>query len=360
MNADGDRDRMLEHALTRELRRDSPADGAACLDAETLAAWMDGGLDRDALAVAEAHAAECSRCRAMLATFGRTAPVESTAAAPRRLWRWWLAPLAAATGAAVLWVVVPSDRPSSDATLSYPARPSSAPFEAAPAREADAAAAQETLNARGVPEAAASPRTIREAERSAPSAKAESDRDTAKAETRDEQAEEVRRRADAATDNRQLRAERSAEPAAPQPAPPSVAAFASAARSVEVVTPDPAIRWRALAAGIERSTDGGRTWQRAVVDVALARRDARAADPASTAGSVITGGSAPSSDVCWLVGNAGVVLLTTDALAFRRLPFPEQVDLILVTAKDARVAAVTTVDGRVFETVDAGLTWRLR
>ena len=75
---------------------------------------------------------------------------------------------------------------------------------------------------------------------------------------------------------------------------------------------------------------------------------------------MITGGSAPSSDVCWLVGNAGVVLLTTDALAFRRLPFPEQVDLILVIAKDARVAAVTTVDGRVFETVDAGLTWRLR
>ena len=45
-----------------------------------------------------------------------------------------------------------------------------------------------------------------------------------------------------------------------------------------------------------------------------------------------------------------MVLLTTDALAFTRLPFPEQVDLILVTAKDARVAAVTTVDGRVFET----------
>ena len=114
MNADGDRDRMLEHALTRELRRDGTADaGAACLDAETLAAWMDGGLDRDALAVAEAHAADCARCRAMLAALGRTASVEAAAAAPRRLWRWWLAPIAAATAATVLWVIVPSDRPSS-------------------------------------------------------------------------------------------------------------------------------------------------------------------------------------------------------------------------------------------------------
>ena len=37
------------------------------LDAETVAAWMDGGLDATSLAAAEAHASNCERCQALLA-----------------------------------------------------------------------------------------------------------------------------------------------------------------------------------------------------------------------------------------------------------------------------------------------------
>ena len=56
----------------------------------------------------------------------------------------------------------------------------------------------------------------------------------------------------------------------------------------------------------------------------------------------------------------GVVLVTTDARTFTRVPFPEPVDLAMVTASGPRAASVTTADGRVFETSDAGLTWRRR
>ena len=46
--------------------RDAPI--ADCLDAETVAAWMDGGLDAAGVAAAEAHASTCERCQALLAT----------------------------------------------------------------------------------------------------------------------------------------------------------------------------------------------------------------------------------------------------------------------------------------------------
>ena len=59
MNADHDRDRALDQALKAALgRRDDAPITPACLDAETLAAWMDGGLDAPSVAMAEAHAVE--------------------------------------------------------------------------------------------------------------------------------------------------------------------------------------------------------------------------------------------------------------------------------------------------------------
>jgi len=68
-------------------------------------------------------------------------------------------------------------------------------------------------------------------------------------------------------------------------------------------------------------------------------------------------GSAPSRNVCWLVGQAGTVLLTIDGQTWQVRPFPERVDLTDVRASDARNATVTTADSRRFATSDAGATW---
>jgi hypothetical protein len=111
----------------------------------------------------------------------------------------------------------------------------------------------------------------------------------------------------------------------------------------EVANPASSVtRWRILPSrDLERSTDDGRTWEPVAIDPP----------------SLLTDGAAPSRLVCWLVGRAGVVLVTIDASHFTRVAFPEVIDLSTVHAVDALNATVTTSDGRSFETIDGGKTW---
>jgi hypothetical protein len=142
-----------------------------------------------------------------------------------------------------------------------------------------------------------------------------------------------------------------ATPAAPRAAaaPPAAERFGAAAAMraanvvPDIVSPDSAVRWRIAGAAVQHSVDGGSTWNAVTVS--------GAAD--------LTAGTAPAATVCWLVGRAGLVLLTTDGRTFRRLPFPEMTDLSGVRTVDAggRVASVSTVDGRTFVTTDAGASW---
>ncbi len=109
-----------------------------------------------------------------------------------------------------------------------------------------------------------------------------------------------------------------------------------------IVSSNPATRFRLLrGGGVQRSADGGATWRTEVTG----------------ATDTLTAGASPSPSVCWLVGPSGLVLLSTDGRSWRRLRFPEIVDLRAVTATDAENATVTTVDGRAFATSDGGQTW---
>jgi hypothetical protein len=336
VNADRDRDRLLEEALKHELGAGRHASAtAACLDAETLAAWTDGGLDAQAAALAEAHVSSCARCQAIVGTLSQPMPA-ATGSESRRasLWRWWMAPLAAGAAAVVIWMVVPAQRdlPLPDTVAVAPPAAPSEP--AAPARLAEsqnAAAKDQAKNA------------------------AKADRDTGRF-------AELKRRADARDRNEKLEAApepkvaqeqlaaraATAEPAAP---PPPAAAADAGVRQLrmqqrvigEVASADNLHRWRPFGTGIvEYSADGGQTWRQVLTGI-----DAE-----------ITTGSSPSPIVCWLVGRGGVVLLAIDGITFNRLPFPERVDLTAVTATDARIALVTTIDGRHFRTDDSGRTWR--
>lgn len=105
---------------------------------------------------------------------------------------------------------------------------------------------------------------------------------------------------------------------------------------------DPASRWRIVnGLVVQHSADAGANWEtRPIGSVA-----------------VLTAGVSPSATVCWIVGRAGTVLLTTDGTVWQSVTFPENVDLMAVTATDARAAIVTTVDKRTFETIDGGVTW---
>jgi photosystem II stability/assembly factor-like uncharacterized protein len=51
-------------------------------------------------------------------------------------------------------------------------------------------------------------------------------------------------------------------------------------------------------------------------------------------------------------------MLDRDGTGPALVPFPERVDLIAISALDEQRASVTTSDGRLFETTDAGRTWQ--
>jgi photosystem II stability/assembly factor-like uncharacterized protein len=101
------------------------------------------------------------------------------------------------------------------------------------------------------------------------------------------------------------------------------------------------IRWRLAGTNVERSTNGGASWDSTQTGVSMP----------------LTAGAAVSPTVCWIVGRGGVIILTTDGRTWRRVPLPEITDVSSVRARDARTATVTTADGRLFSTTTAGATW---
>lgn len=121
----------------------------------------------------------------------------------------------------------------------------------------------------------------------------------------------------------------------------AAAAQAASGTRTTVIAPGAREQWRFTERLLERSMDAGVSWTRVGIDIP----------------SVLQGGSAPASSVCWLVGRAGLVLLTADGSKWNQLRFPDVTDLVSVAARDARSASVTALDGRVFTTTDGGITW---
>ena len=102
--------------------------------------------------------------------------------------------------------------------------------------------------------------------------------------------------------------------------------------------------WRAGPAGIvEHSTNAGIIW--------TPQRTGVTAD--------LVAGSAPSEDVCWIVGRAGAILRTEDGGAhWIKLQAPVDDDFAKVFAVDAQQATVFTASThRAYRTTDGGLTW---
>ena len=150
-----DRDASVERLLHQALRDDARPVGV-CLDADTLAAWSEGGLSGQSLAAAEAHAASCVRCQAVLAAMVRTAHVadgvdtrNAHAGSPSSLAKGvrWLVPIAGAAAAAALVLAIWPGAPVQDRAVSTVA-PASSPKESAqPASPTASAAAADKLDA---------------------------------------------------------------------------------------------------------------------------------------------------------------------------------------------------------------------
>jgi hypothetical protein len=354
VNTGRDRDTSVDRLLQRSLAgRDSSGAGARdeCPDAETLAAWVDGGLRKHQVALMEAHASDCARCQAFLAAVLQTAPDLSPSASQESWWRGlglrWLVPLAAGAAAMILWVAVPSDERPDLPEQASAQLPTASPAPPQPEAGAD------RFNAPAVrleQPGAADDKRAAKAEDSAPSF-APAERDQQKQDAASAPAPAVE-----PVDT--LGARASAAPPAAAPAQSPSASNETVALSrvesdrgrrgglivppIEIMSPDPAVRWRIGGAGsVEHTTNGGTTWVAVPTGIS--------AD--------LTAGASPSRLVCWLVGRAGIVLLTTDGRTWRRVSFPEMADLAAVQAANAQAATITTGDGRTFRTTDGGLTW---
>lgn len=278
--------------------RATPTD--ACLDAETLAAWADGGLSAKEVAAVELHASNCSRCMAVLATMERTAPAASATHAwtPARLFR-WLVPLTAAATAIAIWVAV-TDRPIT-------------PVQPAPAHDVSAGSEFGTPN---LESGARTPEPPAELRADAPSVRQE------ESQLRDEfRRERVAPEAPGATAGAAAAAAPPAaapEAAAPAPtvstdtlaeamtATPQRSAFRSLTTTTESVSPsNPSIRWRIVAsASVERSADAGETWTRTTVPPGVA--------PNNTPAVTIVAVRAVDGSRAVVRTSAGTELYTTD------------------------------------------------
>jgi hypothetical protein len=328
------RDQSVERLLKESFRTTARTlQPGSCLDAETLAAWIDGSLAGGQLTAANEHLADCVDCQATLAAFARTAsPVAVTEPWWRRgLSARWLVPVAATATVIAIWVAVPRDE-----YTRQPAQTTAVGQVATP-----------QTNSTGEPTARADRQSPAGADARLPEQPAPELQRQAAAKGAAPVHETEERRDNAAV------AMGSTTPAAQPAAPDST--FAGRARlgarlesvipppGIEIVSPDASIRWRIGPAGVaEYSGDAGVTWEATPTGV----------------GTDLTAGASPSGTVCWVVGRAGMVLLTTDGRQWQRVMFPVAVDLAAIQAADARTATVTSVDGRRFTTTDGGTTWQ--
>jgi hypothetical protein len=403
--------------LRRSLSGES-SPGEPCPEPGTLAAFYERTLADDERERYELHIADCSRCREQLAVLVRSD--EKTHPEPRAAWVWdwrWLAATAAVLVLVLSWSVrrsartVTSERSSEPALLaqsepnqapaSKPALPPVPPSVVAPASNAagaDSARApaplQEAAKARKQSVSPAPPvsnqlqaatnapldsrsyaneQDLKKATGAATLEAAPAQPDAASASALAQtlpEAPTAKTKAagvaptapvsnsEAAGGARQAGPKRAAALAEPRDkisatsdkdkAPIAAAqngSLSSESRSGQVLisTPDAKVSWRIREGGfVERTTDGGATWQGQQPDA-----DAQ-----------LVAGSAPSAKVCWLAGKSGAIVMTKDAVKWRKIPPPVMADITGVAAMDASHATVTTTEGQRFTTTNAGKKWQ--
>jgi hypothetical protein len=272
----------------------------SCLDGETLAAWVDGGLSRSDAAMAEAHVSSCPRCQEITGLVVKTTPMTPVAVPWWRARAAWLVPATVGVAAVGLWIIAPTSPAPS------PVRPP-APSERQRVEGPATIAPLESARDAAVP---AAPPVAPPAAAPEPVPQQAGRRQDLKREK--EAADRVQARANTAAT---APAPPAAVAAPTEAAPPAAASARPAAEqgarqesakggAKDAVSPDGALHWRITDRGaLERSTDRGTTWQAV---------------------------------------NVGITATFTT-----------------VQAPQARTAIVTTTDGRQFRTTDGGATWSL-
>jgi hypothetical protein len=289
---------------------------SSCLDGETLAAWVDGGLSRHDAAMADAHVSSCPRCQEIAGLIVKTTPPAVVEVPWWRRRAAWLIPATVGVTAAGLLMIAPADPTPGTApptatvvspsveTKQTEARPSAPPV---------------------APPAIAPPAEQAAAQTKVADAKKERKRDVS-----------GNTAADAFTDRVTAPSAVTPPAATPSPAPPSAATAQAAAPS-------------AATAAERLAKEQSR--QKSVAAEPLARQSAMAAGARAAV--------SPDGMLHWRITDRGALERSADrGTTWQTVDVGAAATFISVQAPEPRTAVVTTADGRVFRTSDGGVTWR--
>jgi hypothetical protein len=327
----------FEATLKRELRSALPWNAEDCPVPEVLAAYYDRSLSRGERAPVDSHLTSCVRCQSMMASIAR-ADEDGVVPASRGIF-WLTRVLAPVAVVGIIVAIAIGIRTREQPTLEQIAlaspgstinpelqklaqvpRPPVTPEQAPPSAHAlndSPATNRQQVAARGT---AASPANGSARQQIA-------SRKIAKAETVPSQAE----------------FSANVAPAAGAALSGSAPGFISVTpRIYKTASPDGSVVWHFGSQGvISRSENSAPT---RIVRSGMHRE--------------LLAGSAPSNDVCWMVGKSGAILRTLDRGAHWQIVKPPlHTDFTSVSATDSNNATVTALYRHNFVTHDGGVTW---
>jgi hypothetical protein len=311
----------FEAALRRELRVVSFSNTPECIAPEILAAYCDRSLSRGERARVDSHLISCPRCQSMMASIARADDPDRSIAPEGSRSIFWITRLLAPV--AMVGVVIAL-------AIAMRTREQQAPEVIALASPAALPATEMAARAQSAPPMPGAPPAA-----NGPAAKMM----------------DAPRRKENALTMRTESLEVSGAMRAPNVA--SGSALSGAANSMAKEPPpmmliasrDGSVAWRFGADGaLARSQNSG-PW--------LAQRSGVTTD--------LLAASAPSNDVCWMVGKSGTIVRTLDSGAhWRIINPPSRDDFTSIAATDSNNATAIASNGQRFVTHDGGVTWLSR
>jgi hypothetical protein len=321
----------FETVLKREMQRPAASSSADCPAPEVLAAYYDRSLSRADRARVDTHLLACARCQSMMAAIARSDDSPS-AASSRREAIFWITRVAtpiAAIAATIAFAV----------GLHHRASP---PPEVLALGSSRAAAIQSQEKALAPPPAMEQPAPLPQPAIGSLVARNLSEHHHQMA---------VRAKAGGANEARPVEVAKALQSQAEVSASSASGAAGVSGSSPGFVIAKPRVQSVA-------SPDGSVVWHFGSQGIILMSENSvpeRVVD--RTAGELVAG-SAPSNDVCWIVGKSGAILRTLDRGAhWQSIKPPVDADFTAISASDSNNATVTASNGRRYLTRDGGISW---
>ena len=326
----------FEGALKRELARAPSEPTADCPAQDILAAYYDRSLSQNERARVDSHLLACARCRSMMAAIARADDSEQLLDREPARWIFWGTRLVAPI--AVVGIVIAiaigmrtREHPAPEViALASPAAEMKPPFA-----ESAAPAVAMPMAPQSAPQAASAPPESNIVARPRNEFASEAPKALRRFRPSDAKSSSIRALSSSAVAMQAQSATGSAFSGA-------AGAMAKETPMKQITSPDGGVVWRFGAGGTILRAENSST--------SLAQRSGVTRD--------LLAASAPSNDVCWIVGKSGAVVRTLDSGAhWQIVRAPSRDDFTAISASDSNNATLIASDGQRYVTHDGGVTW---